>query len=62
MDRQLIPSQDCGRIGPRGPPRGLADGLREWMEEHEYSSIRMMQGSLNQQSAPHQAAFERSIT
>jgi dihydroorotate dehydrogenase (fumarate) len=38
----------------------LAGGLRDWMEEHEYQSLRMMQGSLSQQSVPHPAAFERA--
>ncbi|MGC0773449.1 MAG: dihydroorotate dehydrogenase-like protein [Candidatus Acidiferrum sp.] len=36
----------------------LAD-LARWMEEHEYESIRQMQGSLSYRSAPNPAAFER---
>jgi len=34
--------------------------LRDWMEEHEYSSIRQMQGSLSQLAVPHPSAFERA--
>lgn len=32
----------------------------EWMEEHEYESIEMMQGSMSQQSVAEPAAFERA--
>jgi len=34
--------------------------LRAWMEEHEYDSIKIMQGSLSQKSCPEPAAFERA--
>lgn len=34
--------------------------LREWMEEHEYESVRQMQGSMCQISCPDPSAFERS--
>jgi len=34
--------------------------LRAWMEEHEYDSIQIMQGSLSQKSCPEPAAFERA--
>jgi len=34
--------------------------LREWMEEHEYESVRQMQGSMSQQKCPHPASFERA--
>ena len=30
-----------------------------WMEEHEYESIRQMQGSMSRHSAPKESAFER---
>jgi dihydroorotate dehydrogenase (fumarate) len=36
----------------------LSDLLR-WMEEHEYDSIRQMQGSMSRRSAPNRDAFER---
>ena len=34
--------------------------LREWMEEHEYESVRQMQGGMSQQKCPDPAAFERA--
>jgi dihydroorotate dehydrogenase (fumarate) len=43
-----------GRLEPL-----LAD-LTAWMEEHEYTSIRQMQGSLSQKSVAEPAAFERA--
>ncbi|HPO16758.1 MAG TPA: dihydroorotate dehydrogenase-like protein [Candidatus Hydrogenedentes bacterium] len=38
----------------------LQKGLVEWMEEHEYESIEMMQGSMSQKSVAQPAAFERA--
>lgn len=34
--------------------------LRDWMEEHEYESVRQMQGSMSQQRCPDPGAFERA--
>ncbi len=34
--------------------------LARWMEENEYSSIKMMQGSMSQKSCPEPAAYERA--
>lgn len=34
--------------------------LRTWLEEHEYESIRQMQGSMSQQAVAEPAAFERA--
>lgn len=34
--------------------------LREWMEEHEYESVRQMQGSMSQIRCPDPGAFERA--
>ena len=34
--------------------------LREWMEEHEYESVRQMQGSMSQQRCSDPGAFERA--
>ena len=34
--------------------------LRQWMEEHEYESIRQMQGSMSQQRTTDPTAFERA--
>jgi dihydroorotate dehydrogenase (fumarate) len=43
---------------------GYLEGVREdlvrWMEEHEYESVRQMQGSLALRSVPNPAAFERA--
>jgi dihydroorotate dehydrogenase (fumarate) len=35
-------------------------GLRRWMDEHEYESIRQMQGSMSQRRVADPAAFERA--
>jgi len=35
-------------------------GLREWMEQHNYQSVREMQGSMSQLRCPDPTAFERS--
>ncbi len=34
--------------------------LQQWMEEHEYESVRQMQGSLSMKHVPNPAAFERA--
>jgi dihydroorotate dehydrogenase (fumarate) len=34
--------------------------LVQWMEEHEYVSIRQMQGSMSHRSVAEPAAFERA--
>jgi dihydroorotate dehydrogenase (fumarate) len=34
--------------------------LLKWMEEHEYDSIRQMQGSMSQRNVAEPAAFERA--
>ena len=38
----------------------LVTELLIWMDQHEYSSIRQMQGSMSRRSAPSPAAFERA--
>ena len=38
----------------------ILDELRRWMEEHEYSSVVQMIGSMSQQHCPEPAAFERA--
>jgi dihydroorotate dehydrogenase (fumarate) len=38
----------------------IREDLVNWMEEHEYESIRQMQGSLALRSVPNPAAFERA--
>jgi len=39
--------------------RTVRDGLARWLEEHEYESLRQMQGSMSHQRCPDPAAFER---
>ena len=34
--------------------------MEEWMEEHEYESVKQMQGSMSQQNVAEPAAFERA--
>jgi dihydroorotate dehydrogenase (fumarate) len=38
----------------------ILQGLRVWMEEHEYESVSQMQGSMSQQHVAEPAAFERA--
>jgi dihydroorotate dehydrogenase (fumarate) len=46
----------------RGPEylRTLKQELERWMEEHEYESLRQMQGSMSLERCPDPAAFERT--
>ena len=39
---------------------GVLRDLLNWMEEHEYESIRQMCGSMSQRNVPNPAAFQRS--
>jgi dihydroorotate dehydrogenase (fumarate) len=41
--------------------RHLERGLREWMEHHEYDSVRQMQGSMSQLRCCDPSAFERAL-
>lgn len=38
----------------------MLDGLKNWMEENEYDSIKTMKGSMSQKSVTEPAAFERA--
>lgn len=40
--------------------RTVLEGLKAWMEEHEYASVATMQGALSQMRVPNPAAFERA--
>lgn len=40
--------------------RTLENGMRDWMEKHEYESVSQMQGSMSQQHSPDPGAFERA--
>lgn len=46
----------------RGPAflKVIHNDLAKWMEEHEYSSIQQMKGSMNLERCPNPAAFERA--
>ncbi len=46
----------------RGPAhiRTVLTDLVEWMDKHEYESVRQMQGSMSQKSVAYPAAFERA--
>lgn len=37
----------------------ILEGMTEWMADHDYSSVRQLQGSMNQLACPDPAAFER---
>jgi dihydroorotate dehydrogenase (fumarate) len=37
----------------------ILDGMKEWMADHDYSSVRQLVGSMNQQACPDPSAFER---
>ena len=54
MSASELLQNGIGRI-----PEILID-LQAWMEEHEYSSIKQMQGSMSQKSVAEPAAFERA--
>jgi len=38
----------------------IEQGMRDWMEEHEYESVQQMRGSMSQANCEDPAAFERS--
>ncbi|MBI1282525.1 MAG: dihydroorotate dehydrogenase-like protein [Anaerolineaceae bacterium] len=38
----------------------VLDETKIWMEEHEYDSIKLMQGSMSQKACPEPSAFERA--
>jgi len=40
--------------------REILGHIQKWMEEHEYTSIKQMQGSMSQKSVKEPAAFERA--
>ena len=43
-----------------GRTKELLEGMKRWMEENEYSSVKMMKGSMSQKSVAEPAAFERA--
>jgi dihydroorotate dehydrogenase (fumarate) len=40
--------------------RSIENGVREWLEQREYESVRQMQGSMSQRHSADPAAFERA--
>ena len=52
----------CSVLLKHGPEhtKVILDGMRQWMEAHEYHSIAQMRGSMSQKSCANPAAFERA--
>jgi len=40
--------------------RSIEQGVRQWMESHDYASVQQMQGSMSQKNCPDPSAFERA--
>jgi dihydroorotate dehydrogenase (fumarate) len=40
--------------------RTIETEMREWMEQHEYESVRQLKGSMSQRNCPDPSAFERA--
>ena len=40
--------------------RTVVDGIRTWLDEHEYESVEQAKGSVSQAACPDPVAFERS--
>jgi dihydroorotate dehydrogenase (fumarate) len=38
----------------------VRDQMAEWMEQHEYDSLKQMQGSMNLSRSPDPSAYERA--
>lgn len=43
-----------------GQVKQIEEGMVKWMEEHEYTSVGQMKGSMSQKSCSHPSAFERA--
>lgn len=54
--------QTVSALLTKGPEhiKTLVDGMRTWLEEHEYESLKQAQGSLSLERSPNPAAFERA--
>lgn len=52
----------CSALLRHGPGRitEVLNGMKAWMEEHEYTSVEQMKGCMSQKSCPEPAAFERA--
>lgn len=47
------------KYGPKHV-KTLLDGMQDWMQEHDFSSVESMKGALNLRQCPDPAAFERA--
>jgi dihydroorotate dehydrogenase (fumarate) len=47
------------RRGPNHMSQVIA-GLSAWLDQHEYTSVKQMKGSMSQIAAPEPGAFERA--
>lgn len=54
MLASALPRQGLGHLGE------IRAGVEQWMEEHNYVSVRQLQGSIRQQHVGAPAAFERT--
>lgn len=54
--------QTVSALLTKGPEhiKTLVDGVRVWLEEHEYESLKQAQGSLSLERSPNPAAYERA--
>ncbi|NJK99004.1 MAG: dihydroorotate dehydrogenase-like protein [Spirulinaceae cyanobacterium RM2_2_10] len=54
-------TQVCSALLRHGIPylQTLEAELKHWMEEHEYESVQLMQGSMSQINCPDESSFER---
>lgn len=52
----------CAALLKSGPEaiKTILQGIKYWMDEHEYESVHQMQGSMNQRTCPDPGAFERA--
>ncbi len=52
----------CSALFRYGIPRitVIENGLRQWMEEHEYESVEQMRGSISQMKCDNPSAYERA--
>ncbi len=52
----------CSTLLKNGPQQieKILKDMQEWMKEHEYESVKQMQGSMSQKSCPNPQAFERA--
>jgi dihydroorotate dehydrogenase (fumarate) len=55
-------TQLCATLLQNGLDRikDILDGMTQWMEEHEYESVKQMKGSMSHKSVAEPAAYERA--